>query len=100
MQGRLDVGGVISACLGIYVDQAPVLMPAAAVVFVFTGILSTVLVDRQLGAARCVSLLIGLVARRRCSPAWSSSSSPTSRTAGATPAPASCCGRSRRCSGS
>ena len=39
MAGRLDVGGVIRRVWPIYVDQAPVLMPAAAVVFVFTGIL-------------------------------------------------------------
>ena len=36
--GKLDVGGVIRKVWSIYVDQAPVLMPAAAVVFVFTGI--------------------------------------------------------------
>jgi len=44
MQPRLDVGGVIRRVFSIYVDQASVLMPAAAVVFVFTGILRTVLV--------------------------------------------------------
>jgi hypothetical protein len=40
----LDVGGVIRRVFEIYFDQAPVLLPAAAVVFVFTGILSGVLV--------------------------------------------------------
>jgi hypothetical protein len=37
MRGRLDVGGVIGRVFGIYVGQASVLMPAAAVVFVITG---------------------------------------------------------------
>ncbi|HLH13161.1 MAG TPA: hypothetical protein VKV16_00100 [Solirubrobacteraceae bacterium] len=59
--GRLDVGGVIRRVLEIYVDQAPVLMPAAAVVFVFTGILSTVLVNASSGL-RFLALLIGFVA--------------------------------------
>lgn len=43
MQRRLEVGVVIRRVFAIYFDQAPVLMPAAAVVFVFTGVLSTVL---------------------------------------------------------
>ena len=47
MQQRLDVGGVIRRVFHIYVDQAPVLMPAAAVVFVFTGILADLLVVAQ-----------------------------------------------------
>ncbi len=61
MQDRLDAGAVIRKVLDIYVDQAPVLMPAAAVVFVFTGILSTVLVAASPGLA-LVSTLIGLIA--------------------------------------
>ncbi len=44
MQARLDVGGVIGRVWAIYVDQAPVLMPAAAAVFVVTGVISAVLV--------------------------------------------------------
>ncbi|HEY2718714.1 MAG TPA: hypothetical protein VGI52_03720 [Solirubrobacteraceae bacterium] len=43
MSQRLDVGGVISRVWRIYVDQAPVLMPAAAVVFVIEGILAALL---------------------------------------------------------
>jgi hypothetical protein len=58
---RIDVGGVVRRVLHIYVDQAPVLMPAAAVVFVFTGILSTVLVNSSPGL-RFLALLIGFVA--------------------------------------
>ena len=44
MQARLDVGGVIGRVWSIYVDQASVLMPAAAAVFVVTGVVSAVLV--------------------------------------------------------
>jgi hypothetical protein len=43
MAGRLDVGGVIRRVWSIYVDQAPVLMPAAAVVFVIEGIVAALL---------------------------------------------------------
>ena len=49
--GELDVGGVIRKVWSIYVDQAPVLMPAAAVVFVFTGIVSAVLLRASAGLA-------------------------------------------------
>ncbi|MGO9487782.1 MAG: hypothetical protein ACLQBB_01995 [Solirubrobacteraceae bacterium] len=61
MEGRLDVGAVIGKVWRIYVDQASVLMPAAAVVFVFTGVLSTVLLSANSGLA-LVSTLIGLIA--------------------------------------
>jgi len=58
---RLDVGGVIGRVWRIYVDQAPVLMPAAAVVFVFTGILTTVLFSAGPGPA-LLGELIALIA--------------------------------------
>jgi hypothetical protein len=61
MQRRLEVGDVIRRVFGIYVDQAPVLMPAAAAVFVFTGILSTLLTNSASGL-RFVAVLISLVA--------------------------------------
>jgi hypothetical protein len=61
MQDRLDTGGVIRKVLDIYVDQASVLMPAAAVVFLFSGILSTVLVAASAGLA-LVATLIGVIA--------------------------------------
>jgi Uncharacterised protein family (UPF0259) len=61
VNGRIDVGGVIRKVLDIYVDQAPVLMPAAAGVFVFTGILSTVLLRASSGLA-LVATLISLIA--------------------------------------
>jgi hypothetical protein len=62
MQDRLDTGGVIRKVLDIYVDQAPVLMPAAAVVFLFSGILATVLVVASPGLA-LVATLVGLIAQ-------------------------------------
>lgn len=62
MNGRLEVGGVIRRVLDIYVDQAPVLMPAAAVVFVFTGLLTTVVLSAGAGL-RLIALLISLVAQ-------------------------------------
>ncbi len=61
MQARLDVGAVIRRVFDIYVDQASVLMPAAAVVFVFTGIVSALLVAAS-PALALVALLISLVA--------------------------------------
>ncbi len=57
----LDIGAVVNRVFAIYVDQAPVLMPAAAVVFVFTGIVSEVLVRASPGLV-LVSVLITLVA--------------------------------------
>jgi hypothetical protein len=61
MQPRLDVGGVIRRVFQIYVDQASVLMPAAAVVFVFTGIIAALLVVASPGLL-LVALIIDLVA--------------------------------------
>jgi hypothetical protein len=61
MNPSLDVAAVIRRVLGIYVDQASVLMPAAAVVFVFTGILSALLIAAA-PALALVSLVISLVA--------------------------------------
>jgi hypothetical protein len=61
MRGRIDVGAVIRRVFDIYVDRAPVLMPAAAVVFVFTGILSALLVAASAGLA-LLAVLIYVVA--------------------------------------
>jgi hypothetical protein len=61
MSPSLNVGAVIRRVFDIYVDQAPVLMPAAAVVFVFTGIFTAVLVTASPGLA-LLAVLIGLVA--------------------------------------
>ncbi len=61
MQGRVDVGGVIRRVFDIYVDQASVLMPAAAVVFVFTGIIAALLVAAS-PALALIAVVIDLVA--------------------------------------
>ncbi len=62
MQQRLDVGGVISRVFNIYVDQASVLMPAAAAVFVVTGIISALLASSGSLIGVLLALVISLVA--------------------------------------
>jgi hypothetical protein len=61
MNERLDVGGVIRRVFDIYVDQASVLLPASAVVFVITGIVTALLVAAAPGLA-ILALLLSLVA--------------------------------------
>jgi hypothetical protein len=61
MKQKLEVGAVIRRVLRIYVDQAPVLMPAAAVVFACTGILAALLLAASPGLA-LLALLIVLLA--------------------------------------
>jgi len=61
MADRLDVGAVIRRVFDIYVDQAPVLLPASAVVFVITGILTALLIAASSGLA-ILALLLSLVA--------------------------------------
>src|SRR5664279_2285545 len=61
MSERIDVGAVIRRVFGIYVDQAPVLLPASAVVFVVTGIVTALLVAAAPGLA-LLALLLSLVA--------------------------------------
>jgi hypothetical protein len=61
MSARLDVGAVIRRVFDIYVDQAPVLLPASAVVFVITGIVSALLIVAAPGLA-VVALLLIIVA--------------------------------------
>lgn len=61
MAQRLDVGGVIRRVFDIYVDQAPVLLPASAVVFVVTGIVAQLLVAASSSLA-IVALFLDLVA--------------------------------------
>ncbi len=58
MGHSLSVGAIIRRTFDIYFDQAPVLLPAAAVVFVFTGILTTLLI----GAAPALGLLALVIA--------------------------------------
>ena len=61
MTQRLDVGGVIRRVFDIYVDQAPVLLPASAVVFVITGIVTALLIAASSGLA-LLALLLSLIA--------------------------------------
>lgn len=61
MNQRLDVGAVIRRVMRIYVDQAQVLMPAAAAVFACTGILAAVLLAASPGLA-VLALVIVLFA--------------------------------------
>lgn len=61
MQRQLDAGAVIRRVFEIYVDQASVLMPAAAVLFVFTGIIAELLIVAS-PALVLVALVIELVA--------------------------------------
>jgi hypothetical protein len=62
MQDKLDVGRVIRRVGDIYVAEASVLMPAAAVVFVFTGIISALLASSGSAGLALLSLLVILVA--------------------------------------
>jgi len=71
VDARLDVGGVIRRVFEIYVEQASVLMPAAAAVFVLTGIVAGLLVREGSGLAVvaftiyfvAVTLFTGIVVR-------------------------------------
>ena len=62
MQERLDVGGVIRRVWSIYVDQAPVLMPAAAAVFVATGIVAALLISGGTLGGVLLAEIIAIVA--------------------------------------
>ena len=62
MQQRLDVGGVIRRVWSIYVDQAPVLMPAAAAVFVATGIVAALLISGGTLGGVLLAEIIAIVA--------------------------------------
>jgi len=58
----IDVGAVIRRVFKIYVDQASVLMPTAAAVFVLTGIVTELLVATGSGGLALLALLVSLVA--------------------------------------
>ncbi len=60
-ENSIDVGGVISKTLEIYVDQASVLLPASAVVFVISGILGAALLAAS-PALVLLSVIISFVA--------------------------------------
>jgi hypothetical protein len=61
MNTPINVGAVIDRVFVIYVEQASVLMPAAAVVFVLSGILTSVIVAAAPGLT-LLAVLISLVA--------------------------------------
>lgn len=62
MPQRLDVGGVIRRVWRIYVEQAAVLMPAAAVVFVIEGIGAALLVSTGSAAGFVLAEIVSTVA--------------------------------------
>jgi hypothetical protein len=59
--GSIDVGEIIRRTFQIYVDQAPVLMPAAAVVFVISSVFGVLLIAASAGLA-FIALIVSLVA--------------------------------------
>jgi hypothetical protein len=61
VSSRVDVGAVVRRTFEIYVDQASVLMPAAAVVFVISGILTALLIAAS-PALGIIGFIISLVA--------------------------------------
>jgi hypothetical protein len=61
MTTSIDVGAVIRRTFQIYVDQAPVLMPAAAVVFVISSVFGVLLIAASAGLA-FIALIVSLVA--------------------------------------
>jgi hypothetical protein len=62
MQGKLNVGGVVRRVFEIYVDQASVLMPAAAAVFVVTGIVSALLAASGSFIGALLAIVLSIVA--------------------------------------
>lgn len=61
MGRSIDVRGVIRRVLGIYVEQATVILPAAAIVFLIAGALATLL-DKASGGLSLLSFLVSVVA--------------------------------------
>jgi hypothetical protein len=62
VSGPIDVGAVIRKVFRIYVDEASVLMPAAAVVFVITGVVTALIVATGSGVLVLLALVIDLIA--------------------------------------
>lgn len=61
MNTQIDVGAVVNRTFRIYVDQASVLMPAAAVVFLISGVLGRLLIVAS-PALGLVAVIVGFVA--------------------------------------
>ncbi|MHB1537310.1 MAG: YciC family protein [Solirubrobacteraceae bacterium] len=62
MGATIEVGAIIRRVFRIYVDEAPVLMPAAAAVFVVTGIVTELLFATGSGGLALLAEVIALVA--------------------------------------
>jgi hypothetical protein len=62
MTRQLDVGAVVRKVFDIYVGQANVLMPAAAVVFVFSELIAGLLISERSAGLELLAALIVLVA--------------------------------------
>lgn len=58
----IDSGAVIRKVFRVYVDQASVLMPAAAVVFVITGVLTDLIIATKSTGLELLVLIIDLIA--------------------------------------
>lgn len=58
----IEIGAVVRRVFRIYVDEAPVLMPAAAVVYVITGILTSLIASSGSGGLELLAVAIDLVA--------------------------------------
>jgi hypothetical protein len=61
VSNQVDVGAIVRRTFEIYVDQASVLMPAAAVVFVISGVFGILLIAAS-PALALVSFIVSLVA--------------------------------------
>ena len=61
MTNSIDVGAIIRRTFQIYVDQAPVLMPAAAVVFVISSVFGVLLIAASPGLA-FIAAIVSIVA--------------------------------------
>lgn len=61
MNTQIDVGAIVNRTFRIYIDQAPVLMPAAAVVFLISGVLTGLLLASS-PAWGLVALIVSIVA--------------------------------------
>jgi hypothetical protein len=58
----IELGAVIRKVFRIYVDQASVLMPAAAVVFVITGVLTDLIIATKSAGLSLLVLIVDLIA--------------------------------------
>lgn len=62
MNGQIELGAVMRKVFRVYVDQASVLMPAAAVIFVITGIVTELIVATGSTGLELLALIVDLVA--------------------------------------